>query len=975
MESSQISHYRILDRLGVGGMGEVYLAEDTKLGRKVAIKVLSEQYTTSRDRLNRFEQEACAASALNHPNILTIYEVGDDDGRHFIATEYIDGLTLRRKMAANRLEPAEILDITVQIAAALEEAHSAGIIHRDIKPDNIMIRRNGYVKVLDFGLAKLTESSIDRSPSDDEASTRVLVQTDAGVVMGTSHYMSPEQARGKPVDARSDIWSLGVVMYEMVTGRPPFEGETSTDVIVAITQKEPSPTARFAPDGPAELDWIIMKALRKVPDERYQTIKELSTDLRRLRQKLEFEVELERSAAPDSLTKSGIAGVPGAKTITGQVPQTTAATTAHLSSAEYIVSEIRRHKLGVALIGLAFVAAIAAAIFLYFNKAQALTDKDTVLLADFVNTTGEPVFDGTLKQALTVQLAQSPFLNIFPEERIRETLKFMNRPPDDRITREVGVEICKRQGLKALLLGSISPIGSHYVLTLEALNAQTGDSIAREQVEADSKEKVLSSLGMAASKLRVKLGESLSSIQKYDVPVEQATTSSLEALKAFSMGTEERSKGRIRESLALFERAVALDPNFAMAYARIGVFYGNQGQFELAKQYVEKAYELRDRVSERERLYISEKYYGYVTGEIPKVIEVLEATSRLYPNDYIPHNNLALQYLLVGRFEESNKEAQAALRLSPSNMSALSNLTGSFIALGRFGEAEEVSKRMKAANPEYAELHANNIIFAFLRQDWPAINSEVERSRGKPSEPDLLASLSFAYLYVGQVKKAEEVSRRATALFQKDGRTENAAITLAILASNQVLFGKCKEAKENAKLALSYSRGRISLMTAALAFAGCDEVAQAQSLVDEGTKRFPLDTPTVAMVAPLVKAVIEKRRGNFEQALQILDTIRTYDMSFIMGTANNYLRGKIYLDLKEGAEAMREFQTIISRPGVEIFAPTRALAHLELARAAAMSGDLAGSRKAYQDFFALWKDADQDLQPLTEARKEYESLK
>ena len=956
-------------------MGEVYLAEDMKLGRKVAIKVLSEEYTTSRDRLNRFEQEACAASALNHPNILTIYEVGDDDGRHFIATEYIDGLTLRRKMAATRLEPAEILDIAVQIAAALEEAHSAGIIHRDIKPDNIMIRRNGYVKVLDFGLAKLTESLIDRSPSDGEASTRVLVQTDAGVVMGTSHYMSPEQARGKPIDARSDIWSLGVVMYEMATGRTPFEGETSTDVIVAITQKEPPPTARFAPDLPAELDWIIMKALRKVPDERYQTIKELSTDLRRLRQKLEFEVEFERSAAPDSLTKSGVGAVPGAKTISGQVAQTTAATKSHLSSAEYIVTEIRRHKVGAALIALVFVAAIAAAIFLYFNKAQALTDKDRVLLADFVNTTGEAVFDGTLKQALTVQLAQSPFLTIFPEERIREALKFMNRPRDDRITREVGIEICKRQGLKALLLGSISSIGSHYVLTLEALNAQTGDSIAREQVEAESKEKVLSSLGTAASKLRQKLGESLSSIQKYDVPVEQATTSSLEALKAFSMGTEERSKGRVRESLALFQRAVTLDPNFAMAYARIAVFYGNQGQFELAKQYVEKAYELRERVSERERFYISEKYYGYVTGEIPKVIEVLEATARLYPNDYIPHNNLALQYLLVGRYEDSNKEAQAALRLSPSNMSSLSNLTGSFMALGRFDEAQEVVNRMKAANPEYPEIHSNNMIFAFLRQDWAAINAEIEWSRGKTTEPDLLSSLSSAYFYTGQVKKAEDVSRRATALFQKDRRTENAALNEVILASNQALFGKCKEAKENAKLALSYSRGRISLMTAALVFVSCNEGAQAQSLVDEATKQFPLDTPTVSIAAPLIRAATERSRGNFEQALQILETIRSYDMSFIVGSGTNYLRGQVYLDLKRGAEAAREFQIIISRPGVEIFGPARALAHLGLARAVAMSGDSADARKAYQDFFGLWKDADQDLQLLAQARKEYESLK
>src|SRR6476661_7345883 len=309
MENERISHYRILEKLGAGGMGEVYLAEDTKLGRKVALKILAEEYTTNRDRLHRFEQEACAASALNHPNILTIHEVGSDDGRHFIATEYIDGVTLRRKISGTPMDVAEILDIAVQVAGALEEAHAAGIIHRDVKPDNIMVRRNGYVKVLDFGLAKLTETSTEREPSDGEASTRVLVQTDAGVVMGTSHYMSPEQARGKPVDARSDIWSLGVVIYEMVAGRTPFEGETSTDVIVAITQKEPAPLMRFAPNVPAELDWIVTKALRKDREERYQTVKELLVDLRRLKQRLEFEAELERSVAPESFTRSRISGI------------------------------------------------------------------------------------------------------------------------------------------------------------------------------------------------------------------------------------------------------------------------------------------------------------------------------------------------------------------------------------------------------------------------------------------------------------------------------------------------------------------------------------------------------------------------------------------------------------------------------------------------------------------------------------------
>ncbi len=973
MESSQISHYRILERIGAGGMGEVYLAEDVKLGRKVAIKVLSEEYTTSRDRLSRFEQEACAASALNHPNILTIYEVGDDNGRHFMATEYIDGTTLRRRLIAEHLDVSEVLDIGVQVAAALEEAHNAGIIHRDIKPDNVMVRRNGYVKVLDFGLAKLTESTTDRSSSDGEAATRVMVQTDAGVVMGTSHYMSPEQARGRPVDARTDIWSLGVLLYEMVTGRVPFEGETSTDVIVAITQKEPAPIARFAPDVPAELDWIIMKALRKAKDERYQTIKELITDLKRLKQKLEFEVERERSIAPDSRTLTTISGASVANTITDKVAETRSATS--VSSAEYVIGGIRRHKVAAALIAAILLISGGVALFLYLNRSHSLTDKDTVLLADFVNTTGEPVFDGTLKQALSVQLGQSPFLNIFPEERVRETLRYMSRQTDERITRDVGLEICRRNGIKALLIGTISSLGSHYVLTLEALNAQTGDSIAREHIEANSKEKVLASLGTAASNLREKLGESLSSIQKYDVPVEQATTSSLDALKAFTMANEERAKGNAHESLTLYERAVTLDPNFAMAYARIGVHYGNQGQLELAKKYVEKAYELRERVSERERLYIEEKYHGYITGEMPKVIEVLKTTSRLYPGDYIPHNNLAFHYLLLGNFEEALKEAQTAVQLSPNNASAKENLMGSFMGLGRLEEAEQVANQLKASHPDAGRHSYGAISFAFFRRDFAAIEAEIEKVRGKPMEPVALDTLSSIYFYSGQVKKAEEVSNRVTTLFIKDKRFENAAQSLMALANNQSLYGKCKEARQNASAALKHSRGRIILPFAAQVLAACDDVVAAQSLLDESAKQYPLDTISTVMAAPLARAAIERSRGNFEEALQILETVRPYDMSFALGATNNYLRGQVYLDLKRGAEATREFRKIIDQRGVDAFTPARSLAHLGLARAAAMSGDLAESRKMYQDFFALLKDADPDLELPTQARKEYESLK
>jgi serine/threonine protein kinase/tetratricopeptide (TPR) repeat protein len=974
MEANKISHYRILEKLGAGGMGQVYLAEDMKLGRKVALKILSQEFTTNRDRLNRFEQEACAASALNHPNILTIHEVGEADGTHFIATEYIDGKTLRRHMAGSPLEAREILDIAVQVAGALEEAHAAGIVHRDIKPDNVMIRRNGHVKVLDFGLAKLTESSTDRSSSDAEASTRVLVQTDAGVVMGTSHYMSPEQTRGKPVDGRSDIWSLGVVMYEMVAGRIPFEGETSTDVIVAITQKEAPPLARFAPNVPAELDWIITKALRKDKDERYQTIKELLTDLRRLKQKLEFEAELERSVAPDSVTRSTISAAQVVPTISDRVPPT-AQTGAYPSSAEYIVSEIKRHKTGATLVAALFVIAVGAGVFLYFNRAQALTDKDTVLLADFVNTTGEGVFDGTLKQALAVQLGQSPFLNIFPEERVREALRFMGRSPDDRLTRDVAHEICERQGLKAMLTGSISSLGSHYVITLEAVNAHSGDSIAREQVEADSKEHVLTALGNAASALRGKLGESLSSIKKFEVPVEQATTSSLEALQAFATGNDERAKGNGEQAAAFYKRAIELDPNFAMAYARLAVYYGNQTQFDLAQQYVQKAYELRERVSERERLYISEKYFNYVTGEIDKGIETLQTWARLYPNDYIPHNNLALNYVFYARYDDARREALEAVRLGPGNISARDNLIGSFLGLNRLDEAEQVAKEMATLFPDAPGTHFNRLYFAVLRGDQAQIDAEIPWARGKPVEADLTDQLAGIAFSRGQVKKGEDLKRRAVELYKTQDRTENASQALIGLAANQASFGRCEEAKENVAAGLALNRGRVSLPSAALAFAVCKDSGRALAALDEAVKLYPKDTIVVSMMAPLVRAALERSQGNPTQALALLESVRTYDLGLICGLGNNYLRGQSYLDQRSGDEAAAEFQKIIDHAGIEGFSPLHALAHLGLARAAALKGDAAGSRKEYQDFFAAWKNADVDLPVLLEARKEYEQFK
>src|SRR5438270_7718389 len=490
MELESISRYKILEKLGSGGMGDVYLAEDTKLGRKVALKLLAQELTQNRDRLSRFDQEAFAASGLNHPNILTIYELGDEGGRHFIATEYIEGQTLRKRLQTTPMEIVEVLDVAIQIAGALEEAHAASIIHRDIKPENVMIRRNGHVKVLDFGLAKLIERQ-EPELTDTEAVTRALVQTDAGMVLGTSQYMSPEQARGKPVDARTDIWSLGVVLYEMATGRAPFSGETKTDVIVAIAKNDPPPLVRFAPNAPAEFEWIVLKALRKDVDERYQTVKELESDLKKLKQRIEFQSQLERSMAPDRLTGSlgafADTEIPTLKPLDmhstipmpAHQPSAVSAASTRASSAEYIVTEIKRHKAGVAVAAMVvLVAAVAIIYFSFIRKRVLLTDKDTILLADFTNTTGDPVFDGTLKQALAVQLGQSPFLNIFSEDRVHDTLKYMNVSPDARITRDIGKDICARNGIKAMLLGSISRVGTQYIVLLDAVNSQTGDSIA-----------------------------------------------------------------------------------------------------------------------------------------------------------------------------------------------------------------------------------------------------------------------------------------------------------------------------------------------------------------------------------------------------------------------------------------------------------------------------------------------------------------
>ena len=985
--NSIISNYRIVSKIGAGGMGDVYLAVDMRLGRKVALKLLAKHLTKNRDRLSRFVQEAYAASALNHPNIITIYEMGDEGGQHFIATEFIDGVTLRAHLSRSPMDFPEVLNIAIQIAAALEEAHAAGILHRDIKPENIMIRPNGHLKVLDFGLAKLTEASVSEGEADTEAVTRALVQTDAGVVLGTSQYMSPEQARGKPIDSRTDIWSLGVVLYEMAAGRRPFEGVTRTDVIVAIAKNDPLPIARFAPNVPAEFDWIVMKALRKDVDERYQTIKQLESDLKKLKQRLAFQTELERSMGPERSTGSPGVSAPGLDgteissvppivetSVTGEAkpgaPAPSGAQTL-AASGERIFGAIKRHRTIVALVALVLVA-LAIAFVWSSRKRATLTDKDTILLVD-LNTTGDPVFDGTLRQALVVQLGQSPFLSIFPEDRVQEALRFMGRPSDKPLDREVGLELCRRQSLKAMLVGSIAGLGTHYVITLEAINAQTGDTIASEQAEAENKEQVLRALGEAAMKIREKLGESLQSIQKFDAPIEQATTSSLEAFKAFSLGVEHQLKGKYVEAIPLFNRATEIDPNFALAYARMASMYYNNRQFDLAAAASQKAFDLRDRVSERERLYISAGYYDNVTGELEKYLETLELWQRTYSREASPHNNLAVKYNELGLFDKAVEAAREAIRLNPSSASGYSLLAAAFVGHNRLAEAREIIGQAHAQKLDTTPMRRTLYRIAFVQGDAATMKHQIDWLNGKPDDYLAQGWQSETAAFSGQLRRAQELSNRAFELAERRDLKDVAAQIAVGGAGRDAQFGDCARVKAQTARALGISQRPLTMVNAGNALATCSEFSQAESIIAELTRRYPKDTVLNKIMLPLVRARIEMQRGNPAQAIQLLETTRPFEGYALFQIA--YLRGQAYLNQQKGVEAAVEFQKILDHRGSQPTSPLFSLAQLGQARAAALSGDTSKARQAYQDFFTLWKDADPDILVLQEARREHEKLR
>jgi len=1014
----KVSHYRILEILGGGGMGVLYRAEDLKLGRRVALKFLPDELGSDPRAHERFSREARAASSLDHPNICPIHEFGEHEGRPFIVMQLLEGETLRDRLAAREdegaLPLAGVLDIGIQVSEALQAAHERGIIHRDIKPANIFITSKGVVKILDFGLAKLVEvldfSPTIKQPSYELSSRGVegpavpsphekaglstpcppgrkeaagktgghsaqddsLIKgvngaaeaaplhsvtpadatlTRTGLAMGTAGYMSPEQVRGEKLDARTDIFSFGLVLYQMATGQRAFPGKTTAIVHDAILNQEPPPIRQLNAELPAELEKIITHALEKDRNLRYPTAAEMRTDLEKL--KAPMIRPATASSAPSAVEAAGV------------------------SSA----ARDRQWKILVPVF-LVLAAVVAYAVF-HYRSAQAtkLTSKDTLVLADFANTTGDPVFDETLRQGLSAQLEQSPFLNLLSEQRIRHTLTLMTQPADARLTHPVATEVCQRTGSAATIEGSIASLGGQFVMGLKALNCHTGDLLAEEQVTANGKEQVLTALGEAATKLRQRLGESLASVQKYDAPEQEVTTSSLEALNAYTLGRKAARLSGDFDAIPFYQQAIQLDPNFAAAYVALGISYSNAGEQGRSFPNFEKAYALRDRVSAKERFSIAAVYHLTITGDLPKAEEVCLQWAQTYPQDPTPREELGNNYMWRGQYPRALEFLLEAGRLRENGVPYHVNLVTAYFSLNRPHEARATVESALARKLEPADYYPLLYLIDFMEGNWGGMQADVAWAAGKPRVETLLFDAqSDTEAYFGHRREAWLFTEKAVTAVQRDNEAERAGVAMANAAVREAEFGDSTRALQAANTALAMSSARPVKTAVTLALARAGVARRAQALADELAAENPSNTMLNFYWLPTIRAAAELDLNHPAKAVEMLQVSTSYELGtpplFPPATLYPaYVRGEAYLRLKQGDKAAAEFQKLVDHPGCVLNFPLGALAHLGLGRAYALSGYKDKARAAYQDFLTLWKDADPDIPIYKQAKAEYAKLR
>jgi eukaryotic-like serine/threonine-protein kinase len=980
-EGTQFGPYRLIEKIGSGGMGEVYRALDTRLEREVAVKLVSDTYLIaghgsgspspvtphatpdSHVSHERFLREARSSATLNHPNVCSIHDTGEHDGRPYLVMELLRGETLKHYLAkagGKGLAPEDVISFSQQAASALAAAHSKGIIHRDIKPANLFVVDGGrgkrLIKILDFGLAKkqggmaAAESrtyGLPGNPSSDETAvgpgTATMELTSPGSAVGTVAYMSPEQAKGEPLDARTDLFSLGSVIYEMATGKTPFAGGSTAEVFASLLKENPPSISSVNPAMPRKLDPIVAKLLSKDPANRYATAEQLQEALDALEPQ-----SGKRTAAPPS---------------GGNRPKWPWAVAAVLLL--LVAGAITWWQLRPAT---APPAAESAA-----GPVPGAT-KDSIILADFINRTGDPVFDTTLNQALQIDLEQSPVINIVSQQHLAQSVKYLGKPAETALTPEIAREIGEREGVKAILTGTIANLGKEYVVTLTAQNTATGDEIVSEQAQAPDKEHVLDALGKAATAMRGKLGEDLASIKKLDTPFGQATTSSLEAFRAYALGDHAHvSAHDIPEAEGHYLRAIELDPNFAMAYARLGVVYINSTQVAKANKYFAKAYALSKNVSERERLYITGHYYQNVTGNMPKVVEALQESIQTYPSQVDSYINITAAYTALGEFQKALPFARKAVEMQPEDSIAAENMLGILLGLNQIPEAKAEMERAQKLGLDTSTLDlTGHLQTYFLLGEPDQVQKIMTKVAGQPDEFLATQVLASTQLFAGQYSKAAGTIQQA---YEQAGRAKAPDVQANVLLTNAAsrgLAGLCDGSEAAVQQALGLDRSRQTESFAVLASGICGNSKLVQSLAEELAKKYPDDTLIQNVYVPLGKAFVALGAGQAKEALEDAEPARAYYRIFPAA----YLQGLAYLQLHDAGRAVTAFQNATLSPGGNLQATTifYAQAQLGLARAYAMSGDKAEAKKAYEAFLATWKTADADLPMLQAAKKEYAAL-